>query len=202
MKKNVEKAEDQSKVDNQEKIIDIKDVNEEEESSQSNENGSENELSVDTNETAEKLEAEIQELKDRLLRRAAEFENYKKRTEAEISEIIKYAAKDFIISILSVYDDLNRSLEHVKDAKDIDAIKSGMQLVFDKFTKVLKEQGVEKMQAKGSEFDFNLHDALMQQPSEDVPPDTVIEEVEPGYTYKEKVIKHAKVVVSRAVEND
>lgn len=150
----------------------------------------------------EKLKNEVAELKDSLLRRLAEFENYKKRTEVYQSELLKYAAQGFILEILQVYDDFERSLKHVEGAKDIDAIKSGMQLVFDKFTKTLNNQGVSKMETKGKEFDVNLHDALLQQATDEVEPDTVISEVESGYLYKDKVIKHAKVIVSKKPEEE
>jgi len=150
----------------------------------------------------EKLKQEIAELKDSLLRRLAEFENYKKRTEVYQSELLKYAAQDFILEILQVYNDFERSLTHVEEAKDIDAIKSGMKLVFDKFTKALNSQGVTKMETKGKEFDVNLHDALLQQPTNEVEPDKVLSEVEPGYMYKDKVLKHAKVIVSKELEEE
>ncbi len=159
-----------------------------------------NDVQVDKDEIIAKLSEEVDSLKETLLRKVAEFENYKRRTEKEISEMLKYAAQDFILEMLNVYNDFHRSLEHIKDAKDINAIKAGLEMVFDKFSKALKNQGVEKMEAKGKEFDFNLHEALMRQPSAEVPDGTVLEEIEPGYTYKDKVLKHAKVIVSQEVE--
>ena len=75
-----------------------------------------------------------------------------------------------------------------------------MKLVLNKFTKTFEEQGIKKIESKGKEFDVDFHDALLQQPSADVPPDTVLEEVEPGYMFKDKVIKHAKVIVSKEIE--
>ena len=167
------------------------------------ENNSEiNEQTDDLSVENEKLKQEITELKDSLLRRLAEFENYKKRTEVYQSELLKYAAQGFILEMLQVYDDFERSLTHVEGAKDIDAIKSGMKLVFDKFTKTLNDQGVTKMETKGKEFDVNLHDALLQQATNEVEPDIVLSEVEPGYMYKDKVIKHAKVIVSKELEEE
>jgi len=161
-----------------------------------------NEQTDDLSVENEKLKQEIAELKDSLLRRLAEFENYKKRTEVYQSELLKYAAQGFIFEMLQVYDDFERSLTHVEGAKDIDAIKSGMKLVFDKFTKTLNDQGVTKMETKGKEFDVNLHDALLQQATNEVEPDIVLSEVEPGYMYKDKVIKHAKVIVSKELEEE
>lgn len=150
-----------------------------------------------------RLKQEYSELKDSMLRRAAEFENYKRRTEGEISELLKYAAEGFILKVLPVYSDLERALEHVDEANNISSVKEGYKMVFNNFKKVLEDQGVKKIEAKGNAFDFNLHEALMQQPSNDVPHHTVLEEIEPGFLYKDKVIKHAKVIVSQEIiKND
>lgn len=147
-------------------------------------------------EESEKLAGEVAETKDKLLRKAAEFENYKRRTENEQLNWLKYAAEPFIVKILPVYDDLERSLAHAKDASNIDKIKEGLNMVLNKFSKVLDEQGVKKIDAKGKPFDFNFHEALLQQTVPGVEPHTVVEVVEPGYMYKDKVIRHAKVIVS------
>lgn len=142
------------------------------------------------------LEDKNQDLNDRLMRRIAEFENYKRRTEQDQINLLTYAAESFIIKVLPVYDDLQRSLEHIDDDNK-QSVKEGLQMVFDKFTKALQEQGVERIKCKGEQFDFNLHEALLRQVSADYPADTVLEEVEPGYMYKDKVIKHSKVIVSQ-----
>lgn len=147
-------------------------------------------------EKAEAYEKENAELKDKLIRRAAEFDNYKRRTEKEKYEIAEFAATPFIKKILSVYDDMERSLNHMDKATNVDAIKDGLKMVFTKFNKVLDEEGVKKIEAKGSPFDFNFHEALLQQKAEGVEPHTVLEVVEAGYTYHDKVIRHAKVIVS------
>ncbi|MCF8241289.1 MAG: nucleotide exchange factor GrpE [Melioribacteraceae bacterium] len=160
---------------------------------------------LDVNDKIESLHKEIALLNDSLLRKVAEFENYKRRSESEQINLIKYAAEPFIKSVLGVYDDLGRSISHIGDEKSIDGVKSGLKLVYDKFTKVLSEQGVKRIESKGEPFDFNLHEALMQQEADDVPAHTVIQEIEPGYLYKDKVIRHAKVIVSQesaASENE
>lgn len=143
------------------------------------------------------LEEINKDLNDRLLRRAAEFENYKRRSENDLMNLLKYASEPFIIKILPIYDDIQRSLAHADDENNSKSLKEGLRLILDKFTKTLEEQGVKKIQAKGSAFDFNYHEALMQQESKDVAPHTVLEEIEPGYFYKDKVIRHAKVIVSQ-----
>ncbi len=151
---------------------------------------------IELKEKTDKLEKEVADYKDRLVRKMAEFENYKRRTENDQVNLLTYAAESFIVKILPVYDDLERSLQHIDDEKNIDAVKEGLKMVFNKFGKILDEQGVKKIEAKGKPFDHNFHEALMQQKVEGVEPHTVIEEVEPGYMYKDKVIRHTKVIVS------
>ena len=142
------------------------------------------------------LEKQTAELKDSLLRKVAEFENYKRRNENEQMNLLKYAAEPFIKSVLSVYDDLERSLSHIDDENSFESTKKGLQLVFDKFNKTLDAQGIKKIDAKGQPFDVHFHEALMQQPVEGVAPHTVLDVIEHGYLYKDKVIRHAKVIVS------
>jgi len=142
------------------------------------------------------LETQLQELKDTLLRKAAEFENYKRRTENEQMNLLKYAAENFIVKLLPIVDDFERSLQHIDDAQDKEAIKQGIKLVYDKLMKLLDEQGVKKIDAVGKPFDVEFHEALMQRKDDSVEPHTVLDEVEKGYLYKDKVIRHSKVVVS------
>jgi len=145
---------------------------------------------------SEEIEKEVAELKDKLLRKSAEFENYKRRTENDQLNLITFAAETFIQKLLPVVDDFERSLEHIDEAQDINAIKQGLRLIYDKLMKVLDEQGVKKIEAVGNPFDVEYHEALLQRPDDSVEPHTVLDEVEKGYTYKDKVIRHAKVIVS------
>jgi len=142
------------------------------------------------------LEKQNVEMKDTLLRKAADFENYKRRNENDQLNILKYAAEPFIRNVLQVYDDLERSLAHIDEPNNIDSTKKGLLLVFEKFGKILESQGIKRIGAKGQPFDVNFHEALMQQPAEGVAPHTVLDVIEPGYIYKDRVIRHAKVVVS------
>jgi len=142
------------------------------------------------------LEKEAAELKDKFLRKVAEFENYKRRTENDQFNLIKYSAASFIIKLLPVIDDFERSLDHIEDAKDIDAIKEGLKLIYGKLKKALDEEGVKKIDAVGKPFDVEYHEAIMQRPDDSVEPHTVLNEVEKGYLYKDKVIRHSKVIVS------
>lgn len=144
----------------------------------------------------EELEKEANEWKEKFLRKAAEFENYKRRTENDQLNLLNYAAESFIKKILPIVDDFERSLEHINDSNDYEKLKEGVQLIYNKLVKVLDEQGVKKIEALGKPFDVHYHEALMQKADNSVPAHTVLEELEKGYMYKDKVIRHAKVVVS------
>jgi molecular chaperone GrpE len=149
----------------------------------------------------EELEKTIGQLKDQLLRKAAEFENYKRRTENDYLERVRYANEDLIFDLLPVLDDFERSLKLSREKKDFDSFFRGVELIYQKCLKIFATQGVEAYEVIGKEFDPHLHDALMQIPKSDVPPHTILEEVEKGYMMHGKVLRHAKVVVSgEAVE--
>jgi molecular chaperone GrpE len=148
------------------------------------------------------LENEITDLKDKLLRRAAEFENYKRRTENDQLNLLKYSAESFIIKFLPVVDDFERSIDHMDSAKDIESIKKGLILIYNKLMKILSEQGVEKIEAVGKPFNVEYHEALLQRKAEDVEPHTVLDEIEKGYMYKDKVIRHSKVIVSEDLDEE
>ena len=169
--------------------------NEEEVISGENKNSDE---SITTNDQNVSNEKEISDLKDKLLRKAAEFENYKRRTDSEISNYIKYSAENIIKELLPVYDDLGRSIDSVKkgETKDFETLKKGITLIYDKFRRVLEKEGVTEINSAGKEFDVDVNSALMQIPRDDVKPNTVLEVIEKGYKLKDKVIKHEKVLVS------
>lgn len=176
----------------------IKDLPGHEEDVQDNsqEEGESAEASPASEKNIKELELRGQELQDLLLRKAAEFENYKRRSENDQMNLLSYAAESFIIKLLPVIDDFERSLKHINDVKDTNAIKDGIKFMYEKFLKILNDQGVKKMEVVGKPFDVAYHDALLQRNDQSVPPHTVIEEIEPGYMYKDKVIRHAKVIVS------
>lgn len=142
------------------------------------------------------MEQEINQFKELALRKAAEFENYKRRTENDQLNLLKYAAESLIVKLLPTIDDLERSLEHMTEETDVQKIKEGIQLVYNKFIKTLDDQGVKKIESIGKPFSVEFHEALMQRADDSVPPHTVIDELETGYMYKDRVIRHAKVIVS------
>jgi len=148
----------------------------------------------------ENLKKEVEEYKDRLLRRVAEFENYKKRLEADYASAVKYANEKLFLEILPIVDDLERSLESGKEKPDFDSFYQGIKMIYSKLMKVLESHGVKPFESVGKQFDVYYHEALLRIPRDDVPPDTVIDEVERGYMYYDKVLRHAKVIVSSPVD--
>ena len=146
----------------------------------------------------EELQKQVDQYKDMLLRKAAEFDNYKRRIENETTNIVRFATESLIDDLLPVLDDFERSLKHSKEIKESDALVKGIELIYLKLVKVLEGRGVKTFETVGKEFSVDYHDALMQMPRKDLPPHTVIEEIEKGYMLNDKVIRHAKVVVSSA----
>ena len=143
----------------------------------------------------------IEQLKDQLLRKAAEFENYKRRSEADTASIVRFANERLLKALLPVLDDFDRSLKAGREKGADDPFFRGVELVASKLTKVMMQEGLEPFTSVGEPFDVGLHDALLQLPRSDVPPHTVVEEVERGYRLYEKVLRHAKVVVSASPED-
>lgn len=150
----------------------------------------------DADEKIKQLELQAAEWQDKFLRKVAEFENYKRRTENDHLNLFKYAAESFITKLLPVIDDFERSLIHIDDVKDSSQIVEGIKLVYSKLLKTVEEQGVKRIECIGQPFDVNYHEAVMQMKNDSVPPHTVIEEIQSGYIYKDRVIRHAKVIVS------
>jgi len=142
-------------------------------------------------------EQEFQALNDRYLRLAAEFDNYRKRREKEFSEIVAYAGESVLRNILPVLDDIERALKHKSDENGEQSLQDGLQLIYKKFMKILKDFGVEPIDALQKPFDPDLHHAMMTREVEDMESDLVVEEFEKGYKFKEHVLRHSRVVVSK-----
>ncbi len=138
--------------------------------------------------------------KDQLLRKAAEFENYKRRTEGEYANLIRSANENLLLALLPVLDDFSRSLKSGKEKPDFDLFYRGIELIRNKLTRILEGEGLKVFASAGKPFDVQFHDALLMVPSSTVPPHTVVEEVEPGYMVNDRVLRHAKVIVSSGPE--
>lgn len=144
-----------------------------------------------------KFETLVKELNEKYLRLYAEYDNFRRRTQKEKADLIKYGGEEIILSILPIVDDMERALAHHKDAKDHKPLQEGLDLILQKTQKILSSKGVQPMDAKGQPFDPELHDAITNIPatSEDMK-GKVADVVEKGYTLYGKVIRHAKVVVA------
>jgi molecular chaperone GrpE len=138
----------------------------------------------------------IASVKDQLLRKAAEFENYKRRMEQNSINFAKYASENILLELLPVIDDLSRSLKSGKEKLENDPFYKGVELIYNKFNKILESQGVKAIESIGKEFNVDYHDVMMQVPRTDVAPHFIVEEIEKGYFLYDKVIRHAKVVVA------
>jgi molecular chaperone GrpE len=169
------------------------------------ENQEKNEAESEGNDLLAKLaeaEKQAESYKDLMYRKAAEFENYKKRAENEIASVVKFANESLIGDLLPVLDDFERSLKAAKTSKEFESLFRGIELIHQKLVKNLEKRGVKSFDTVGKEFNVDFHDALLQMPREDVAPHTVLEEIEKGYTLHDKVIRHAKVVVSTTPAGD
>jgi molecular chaperone GrpE len=142
------------------------------------------------------LNLKVADLNDKHLRLSAEFDNYRKRTLKEKMELTKTAGEGILKAILPVVDDFERAMAHIDDAKDLQAVKDGVTLIYNKFNEFLNNQGLKAIEAKDAPFDTDLHEAITKIP---VPSEQmkgkVIDCVEKGYTLNDKVIRFSKVVV-------
>lgn len=146
----------------------------------------------------EELQKQLDEMKDKHLRLFAEFDNFRKRTARERIEQQQVAAKELMVDILSVVDDFERAKKSMDDSSDIEAVKEGVDLIYNKLFSVLSHKGVKPMESVGEEFDSDKHEAVTEipAPSDDMK-GKVIDEVEKGYLMNDKIIRYAKVVVGK-----
>lgn len=149
-------------------------------------------------EAMEKMKQEHGELKDKYLRLFAEFENYKKRTFKEKLELMKTAAQDTMSALLPVLDDFDRAKKNADNESTEETFSEGVNLVYSKLYSVLKNKGLEVMESKGEVFDPELHEAITEIPAPN--PELkgkIVDTIEKGYTLKDKIIRHAKVVIGK-----
>ncbi len=158
----------------------------------------ENEESVDCPdtviETMESLQMKANEWQDKYMRLFADFENYKKRMRQERFDLISTAGSDMILDILPVVDDFERGINSFDAVTDIEAVKQGYLLIYNKLINILKQKGLEPMNALDTDFNTDFHEALTMVPSHEKK-GKVVDVVEQGYMLREKVLRFAKVVV-------
>ncbi len=141
------------------------------------------------------LEAQIAAQKDQYLRLFAEFDNYKKRTLKEKAELIQTAGKNVLGQMLPLIDDVERAMDAVKSADNVDAVKEGMNLIHDKFIKFLDSNNVKEIETVGMPFNVDFHEAVAQVPMGDDKKGMVIDCTQKGYIMGDKVVRFAKVVI-------
>jgi molecular chaperone GrpE len=144
--------------------------------------------------------AERDQFKELAQRTRAEFENYQKRNQRDREQERQYMQAQFVADFLPILDNLERATEAAAKAGEKGPLVQGVGMVHQQFLDVLKRNGVQRIEAEGKPFDANLHQALVQQPSMDHQPNTVLQVVEQGYRQGERVLRPAKVVVSKAME--
>ena len=147
-------------------------------------------------ETLEQMGQKLAEINDKYIRLAAEFDNYRKRTLKEKSDLLKYGAETSLKSILTVIDDFERGLKTVEKTPDDDPVKTGILLIYNKFRDYLTRQGIKEIDCSNGEFDVEAHEAITKfpAPSEELK-GKIIDVVEKGYMYHDKVMRFAKVVI-------
>ena len=144
----------------------------------------------------DKKDEKIEELNDRLMRQMAEFENFRKRTEKEKSQMYTVGAADVIEKLLPVVDNFERGLAAMTDDEKTTSFAQGMELVYKQLMTTLTDMGVTSIEAVGVEFNPDFHNAVMQAPSEEYESGVVMQELQRGYVYKEKVIRYSMVMVA------
>ncbi len=192
------KNEDVKKIKSDKKVQEH-DNSEEKASSAKEKKGKKTAAHTKKNKTAEKiktLENKYNELNDKYLRLSAEYDNYRKRTLKERMELIKSAGEDTLINFLPIMDNIDRAKKSVDDAKDIEAVKEGINLIYKHIFDFLTERGIKEIKATGEPFDTDLHEALTKIPApEESLKGKVVDVIEKGYKLNDKVLRFAKVVV-------
>lgn len=133
----------------------------------------------------------------RFQRLQAEFDNYRRRTQAEKEELATVAIQGFLVTLLPVVDNFERALGVVNGVKDIDSFREGIEMIYKQLINVLREEEVFPIESVGQPFDPNKHEAFMVEESDDIDPNIVLEEFKKGYEYKGKVIRPSMVKVSQ-----
>ncbi|MBU1937362.1 nucleotide exchange factor GrpE [bacterium] len=149
----------------------------------------------------ETLRKEVDEWRDKFLRKAAELENFRKRTRQDMENLTRAIRQSMILDFLPILDDFDRLLS-IEELNDTKTFSEGARLIRDKLSAVFASLSVEKIGAEGQPFNHDEHDAVLTIETEDIPPDYVASVIQPGYKMNGRIIRHAQVVVSKAPESD
>lgn len=146
------------------------------------------------------LKEEVEQLRDKWMRAVADLENFKKRSTREREDYCKYASEELLREMLPVVDNLQRALNHTGDHERKEALREGIQMTLKQFLSVMEKFGVAQIQALNEPFDPSRHEAVMQVESQDHQPNTVVQELERGYLLHDRLLRPAKVVVSKKTQ--
>ena len=144
-----------------------------------------------------KSEEQTKELEDRLLRLAAEFDNYKKRMAKEFGYLIKNANENLILQLLDTLDNFQRALDSAKTTDDYESLHKGVELIYNHLKEILTKEGLKEIEALGKPFDPNFHEAVTQAESDEYDEGIIIEEISRGYMLNDRLLRASKVVVSK-----
>jgi molecular chaperone GrpE len=153
----------------------------------------------DLNQQSSGMEEALKEKEDQYLRLAAEFDNYKKRTSRDFARLVETANQDLIRELLEILDNFKRALSVENNNSDFESYNQGIELIYNQLDTLLKERGLEEIEAVGGRFDPELHEAVMTIETDEVPEDHVAEELQKGYKLKGRVIRHSKVSVAKPI---
>ena len=145
----------------------------------------------------EEARAEVARIRDQLLRTAADYDNFRKRTRRDIEDAQKRGREELVRELLPVFDNLERAVVHAGQASDSKAVADGVGMVLRQFTDTLGRIGIKRVPTVGSPFDPSQHEAIQQLETDDHPPGTIVAEVQPGYAMGERLVRAALVVVAR-----
>lgn len=174
------------------------DVQEEEpQSSQESEGSQDAETPAESIDPLVVARAEMARLKDVLMRTAADFDNFRKRSRREIEEARKGGREELLKELLPVFDNLERAVSSAQKASDIKSMADGVGMVLRQFIDTLGRTGITRVPTVGAPFDPQMHDAIQQVETDEHPPGTVVAEVQPGYMQGERLLRAAMVVVSK-----
>jgi molecular chaperone GrpE len=149
----------------------------------------------------EEARNKLQQSEDKVLRLAAEFENTKKRLERERDISLKYAEENVLKELLPGIDNIERAMEQAKEANNIDSLLQGVELTRNGLLATLEKFGVKVLESVGEPFDPNLHEALAMEETDELAPNLVLREFQKGYFYKDRLLRPAKVIVSKSRES-
>lgn len=147
-----------------------------------------------------KARGEARQAREIMLRVAADFENFRKRSRREVEETARRAQESILRELLPVFDNLERALAHTEQVSDTQTVADGVKMVLKQFADTLGRIGVQRIETVGTAFDPNVHEAIQQIPSSEQPPGTIVAEVLPGYSWGDRLVRAAMVVVAKRAE--